>query len=320
VQILPPPSGAPLVPSEMGDHPFVLEFPLHSDTAWPVTNARRLREHRRLTLLLNLLLRGRVACEARQTEHAWVLTELEGPHWISKWVQLSYFGANLGEIVADLHSASEGDCMQVLPSEEYYNSIGGLDGLPLRVPDDLDESICLYKNLSVEHREKFNRALFWLDVASAQWTISMSSSFVSLVSAIESLTDRGEVHHVYCIRCRRYRDHDVPGPAALFRNFFETYAAGESLKKRREEMYSLRSGIAHGGRLMAFDEGRAFGWDPPWSNQQELHRELWSITKIAMRNYLRNPGEPASPANDSFLSTVRSRLRLAKKIFFERKM
>ena len=28
------------------------------------------------------------------------------------------------------------------------------------------------------------------------------------------------------------------------------------------------------------------GWDPPWSTQQDLHRQLWNITRITMCNYL----------------------------------
>ncbi len=50
-----------------------------------------------------------------------------------------------------------------------------------------------------------------------------------------------------------------------------------------------RSGILHGSNLIAFDEGRALGWDPPWAKQNDLHRELWGITQLALRNYLRNP-------------------------------
>jgi hypothetical protein len=68
------------------------------------------------------------------------------------------------------------------------------------------------------------------------------------------------------------------------------------LKKRRDEMYALRSGILHGDQLISFDEGRAFGWDPPWRKQNDLHKELWTITRIAMRNYLLNPGAAKLPA------------------------
>ena len=40
-------------------------------------------------------------------------------------------------------------------------------------------------------------------------------------------------------------------------------------------MYSLRSGILHGGNLMQFDLQLDFGWDPPALNERELHQELW---------------------------------------------
>jgi hypothetical protein len=58
VQILPPPDEAPRAPVGRADHPFILEFPIKASDFWPLTNYRRIREHRNLTLLLNLLLAG----------------------------------------------------------------------------------------------------------------------------------------------------------------------------------------------------------------------------------------------------------------------
>jgi hypothetical protein len=84
----------------------------------------------------------------------------------------------------------------------------------------------------------------------------------------------------------------VPGAGQRFRDFFENYAPGAALKKRRDEIYSLRSSILHGSKLMQLDEGRDFGWDPPGWNEGELHRELWGVTQAALRNWLKNP--PAS--------------------------
>ena len=54
-------------------------------------------------------------------------------------------------------------------------------------------------------------------------------------------------------------------------------------------MYDLRSGILHGSELMAIDQDRDFGWDPFGEEDLELHRELWTVTRIAVRNWLRNP-------------------------------
>ena len=40
---------------------------------------------------------------------------------------------------------------------------------------------------------------------------------------------------------------------------------------------------------MQLDQDLSFGWDPPWWNEYELHRELFGISQIAIRNWLKNP-------------------------------
>ncbi len=59
VQILAPSQSTPKAPVEAADHPFILEFPLQTSTLDFITEHRRLREHRHVTSLLNILLRGR---------------------------------------------------------------------------------------------------------------------------------------------------------------------------------------------------------------------------------------------------------------------
>lgn len=76
---------------------------------------------------------------------------------------------------------------EVNPDEDYAV---GHDGKGLRVPAELDQSICFYLSLSSTNRAKFDRAAFWLDMASRQWSISVSTSLASLVSVIESLIRR----------------------------------------------------------------------------------------------------------------------------------
>jgi hypothetical protein len=39
---------------------------------------------------------------------------------------------------------------------------------------------------------------------------------------------------------------------------------------------------------MQLDQDRAFGWNPPWWNERKLHDELWSLVRIALRNWLKN--------------------------------
>lgn len=285
LQILPPPDDAPRAPVQIADHPFILEFSIMGSDFRRVTNHRRVREHRKLTLLLSVLLAGHTTLQPRRFQHCWANVPREDGRIEIKWVQ-QFYVAKLGNAVIDELSPPAGEQLEEVEPEEYYKDIGH-DGKALRVPGDLDRSICLYLELSPTNRAKFDRATFWMDMASHQWTVSVSSSFASLVSAVESLTDRGGVHQVYCKQCNR--QHEVPGAAERFRAFFEQYAPDAALRSHRNRMYSLRSGILHGSKLMQLDQDLAFGWDPPWWNERELHDELWALTRVALRNWLKNP-------------------------------
>jgi hypothetical protein len=272
----------------MADHPFILGFPVRASDLWPITNYRWMRTHRDLTLLLNILLAGGTSFSPRRTEHFWARVPCGNNAFGEiKWVE-RFFTAELDGVVTDELTLPACEQLEAVEPEAYYAQVGH-DGRPLRVPANLDESICLYFQLSPTNRAKFNRATFWMDMARRQWTISVSSSFASLVSAVESLTVRGTTHRVYCKECDAFSQHEVPGATESFRAFFEKYAPDASLRKRRSQMYELRSGILHGSDLMQLDQDLAFGWDPPWWNERELHNQLWGLTRIAMRNWLKNP-------------------------------
>ena len=286
VQILPAPDDAPRADVESAEHPFILEFPVQVSDLWRLTNYRRMREHRKLTLLLNVLLAGRTNLQPRRSENFWAI-DLSDDSQEIKWVQQFYF-AKLGAVVIDELSPPAAEQLEEVEPEEYYTKVGH-DGKGLRVPGDVDESICLYLRLSTADRAKFDRAAFWMDIASRQWTVSVSSSFASLVSAVESLTDRGTIHRVYCEQCKGSCQHEAPGPTKRFRDFLEEHAPGASLKSRRNKMYRLRSDILHGSDLMQLDQDLAFGWDPPSWDERELHKELWGLMRLAGRNWLRNP-------------------------------
>jgi hypothetical protein len=166
--------------------------------------------------------------------------------------------------------------LEEIEADQYFTAVRGLDGRGLRVPTDLDESICQYQNLHPDRRADFDRAAFWLDSASRQWADSMSASFASLVTAVESLINQSG-----------------KGSSERFRTFLEKYAPGATLAERRRKMYEARSKFLHGSELMTIDQDVAFGWDPPWLNERELHEELWTVTRVAVRNWLRRPPPPA---------------------------
>jgi Apea-like HEPN len=283
VQILPPPDGAPRA-SEMADDPFILEFPIQEAGLWDVTNHRRRREHRRLTLLLNLLLAGTTKFQPDRRRHFWAAVPSDGKLQIT-WVQ-EFFFADLGEIVIDKLSPPIGGKVEELESEKYYREAGH-DGRGLRVPDELDDLIYRYQRLLPADREKLDRATYWMSMARRQWEDSMSASFTSLVSAVEALTEIGIKHNVYCSECGQDRSHDVPGATERFRAFFEQYAPDPGLRARRSKMYAMRSKILHGSDLMQLDQDRHFGCDPPGWGEFELNSELWALTRVAARNWLR---------------------------------
>ena len=293
VQILPAPESAPRA-NEGADNPFILEFPIRDAGRWPttnysITNQRRRREHQKLTLLLNLLLAGTTKFPRQRSRHFWAVRSA-GELKI-EWVQEFYF-ADFGQIVVQELSAQVGEKIGEIESEKYYKEAIGLHGRGLLVPDDLDESICRYQSLPPALQAKFDRAAYWLSMASRQWDDSMSASYASLVSAAEALTpEDGTKHSVYCDKCKENRTHDVPGATEKFWSFFEKYTPDPGLRKRRKEMYGLRSKILHGSDMMQLDQdlSRAIGWDPPWWNEHEMHTELWSLMRTAARNWLRDP-------------------------------
>jgi Apea-like HEPN len=265
VQILPPPDGAPLA-YEGGQNPFILEFPLQEASFFDLNNARRIRAYRKLTQVLNLLLAGNITRFTGRNRSFW--TNISGAEGEYRWVTEFYF-ADFGPIFVDELSPPTGPRLEELPSDNYYGI--GLDGRGMRVPDDLDNSIYRYQHLSPALKAKFDRTAYWMSMASRQWTDSMSASFASLVIAAEALGDKS-----------------VCGATQRFHSFFERYAPDPGLKKRRSDMYNLRSKIVHGSELMLLDQDLSFSWDPPWRKQQTLNWDLWTLTQTAARNWLRS--------------------------------
>src|SRR5438094_507944 len=94
-----------------------------------------------------------------------------------KWVQEWYY-APLDSIVLDQPSPMSAEKLKEIEPEKYYSNIGNVES-GLRLPADLDESICWYLALSLNDRAKFDRATFWLDMTSHQWTISVSAAFAA---------------------------------------------------------------------------------------------------------------------------------------------
>ena len=296
VQILPPPRSAPLPPQMLAEHPFILEFPLRQCSRWPITNHRRLRLHERLSNLLNVLVTQRITTAPRRHEQLWAIVRA-GKTMRTRWAQRSYF-AKIGPIVRNTHASSAKTSIGLVEPSTYYGTLGN-DGQGLRLPADLDVQIFRYLSMSPAQQERFDRAAYWMSMASRQWEVSMSLSFTALVSAVEALTDRGVQHKIHCPDCDKTVSHESPGATERFRAFLAHYAEGTLDKGRQSEIYALRSGILHGSSLITLDFDLAHGWDPPWWNERQLHSDLWRVTSAALRNWLRNLDSPVSAAQNA---------------------
>jgi hypothetical protein len=147
VWILPPPDRAPRAEIEMADHPFILGFPVIASDVWRITNYRWMRAHRDLTLLLNILLAGRTSFSPKRTEHFWARVPSSNNDFGEiKWVE-RFFTAELDGVVTDELTPPACEQLETVEPEAYSAQVGH-DLRPLRVPADLDESICLYFRLS----------------------------------------------------------------------------------------------------------------------------------------------------------------------------
>jgi hypothetical protein len=272
VQILPLPADAPRAPFMIADHPFLLEFPIVESDSGSITNYRRMAEHRRMTYLLNVLLRGSITSLPKRPRHLWVhVRGNEGEFGEIRWVQ-EFFHADFGQIVVGELSSLDAPMMKEVDPKSYYDLVGH-DGRDLEVPSDLDDSIRRYSQLSPADKAKFDRAGYWMTMYSRLWESSFSTAFAALVIAIETLADKTKPQ----------------GPSERFRNFIEQHAPGKALERRRKEMYDLRSQILHGDTLMEMDQDSDFGWAPPEQNDKDLLWELWGLTRIALRDWIKNP-------------------------------
>lgn len=288
IQICAPPANAPLPNELIAENPFVLEFPFVQSGISRIDNYRLGREHCRYCRVLNVILFSHIQFHGIRQKKFWAqLWPKDGqPDSVEyRWVQNGYF-VDIGEVVAEGHSSPSDPLAMVFSSSVYYLP-QTFHGDYLTVPDNLDSLLCNYQSLTLENKEKFDRAAYWFDIAYRQWEISASASYFSLVAAIEALSGKVESDKVKCDQCGIEYKPIASGAIRAFKDFLEKYAQGTGLNGQRNKMYSLRSNIAHGSGLLLLDNEYYFGWDPVSERERDLQWELWRVTKMAMLNWLK---------------------------------
>ena len=288
LQILPAPDRAPRPPVIIADHPFILEFPIKSSSDGFVTNNRAMRRALELTWTLNTLLPIAISRIGPRTQHLWGLVpsdQLEAPRQETvKWVQEYYAIDNLPIQYADFSPQCAERVREIL-HDEYYNSTYIMSDV-LVLPDSLSGMLEKADRLPFVDRRRFLRAVRWFYASRPLHFHLISSCFVALVCAIESLIPELE-QQMICPECKKDRS---PGPTQRFQDFVETYAPTSDPQERNKKwLYKIRSDLAHGRDLLRFDSSP---WD--WSlnttsmNEQEALDQLFRIVRQVVVNWLRS--------------------------------
>ena len=289
LQIIPIPADAPKIePSTLLEkHPAILQFTHVKSTHEHVNQHRRGKRKRELLLVLNTLLGNRISWIDNTGRNEWVWDIPDGD-----MTKYSFQNCQVG--YSPRQSWSERDDLgffvnpewQEIPCEkhaDYYKAQGVLFGDPFRLPDSLETSIVRYEQLSDDESALFLRSAHWLATSSSVFWRSHSLAYVSLVYALEGLMQNA-TKIGQCESCGR--DQFDKSVSKRFREFLEEYRAGLP-KEYVDEIYGLRSAIAHGGGLMPRDrEITGFRFTAEQNKKNDLFRLLQMVCQVVLLNWL----------------------------------
>ncbi len=296
IQILPLPPQAPHPNVLIADHPFILEFRIRKSHDGFVTNNRHMRGRLEWSWVLNALLRRRIKCIGHRSKHLWVWWP-DGPERTPcqaqiKWAQEYYMIDDFVGLKDDFTGATLTEISQV-PHNEYYESLY-LRSNDFLVPDSLSRLLDLAAGTSIETRRRFMRAAQWMYVANPLWDHHISSYYISLIAAVESLAF-SQASPNPCPTCGKDTS---PGPTQRFQDFVERYAPSSDQSERNKKwLYNIRSGLSHGRYLLHVDETP---WD--WSlnttylKQQDAYSQLSQLVQQVIVNWLveQSPSSPVA--------------------------
>lgn len=256
LQIIPVPDNAPNIqPNSLGKHPAILQFTYDKSTDDHVNEYRMKKRRSELLLLLNMLLRNQISwidgTDMGQKEWVWDVPDDHNKTINFTYRQVGYSPVQTWSHRDDLGFFANPDWQKIPrePSADYYRIQGDSSRVTFLLPDSLEKSITRYEQLSDDESALFLRSAHWLAKSSSIFAHSHSLSYVSLVHALEGLIPDAEPNG----RCKSCdRDLFDKSISKRFREFLYDYGAGLP-PKYMEQMYRLRSAIAHGGGLMPRD-------------------------------------------------------------------
>ncbi len=297
MQILPPPPSARLPQMLFAEHPFVLECSVRTSQLPTLQMMRQQRASGLNALLLNALANATILPPALVSRSHWVYDRPvpQTPEGVM-YAQEGYFVQGYPMTTATFTDTASLEPVTVESHADHFTGFGGIDASSptLKVAESLPTLLDVFHSLEAGSQRAFERACYWFGQVAPFRNLSVSAAFDALVQAIEALLpdESGPI----CPECKRPAG---LGPTRRYMDFVENYAPGIDEKDRRE-LYSVRSGIVHGGRLLRGDlpwSGSAL--DASRRHQHDVMMRAYEVTRRCLVTWLaeRSP-EPLPPLLD----------------------
>ena len=263
-QIIPAPQKAKEMYPVLSEKPALIQFVIQSSSHTHVKSYRSQIRSRELLNLLTVLVRGGAFLASNAQRQKCIFEQ----HADIEQDELGFYvNPEWQPIPRKDHSA-------------YYSDFGFSLGDEFHLPDTFEHGIKRYYSLAYEEKKLFQLSAHWLGTSSEVYRISQSLAFCSLVYALEGLLLSAKEKRK-CEECGK--DKSI---SERFRDLLNEYCAGCS-KDDIDQIYSLRSAIAHGGKLMPED---VIGWDTRFTadkNEKDaLFMNLRNVCGIALINWL----------------------------------
>lgn len=293
IQISPPHDAAPRPPVLGAQHPFVLEFPVRPSSDGFITNRRWLQQRIQWIWVLNSLLRAVFYYYGPRYKHFWALTNhrdrptKDDLAWCQEFYLVDGF-----KTFRDRLSAPAAPDLPRVTSDLYYSDKNVSDDLS--IPDNFSDLLAAIHGLSPQLRTRFNRAINLLYVANQHWQNHISSYYVTVIQAIESLLPQ-KTNRKSCPECKR--DISV-GSTRRFRNFVEHYVPDSIVDSSvKAILYKMRSDVIHGHSLFQMDIAPwAHELTPSSLSEMDAYNAAHLVAKNVVRKWLFDPNPPIDHA------------------------
>lgn len=291
-QILPAPIYAPKSDYGLASHAFNLEYSFQKSSHMQINWYRSSKKAKEIILLLNSLLRYGINLKEISSTYEWALV-LKNNEYSCEYVNLGYLGGT-----DDRKKDSNGFTLctnypklEQKETNSYYNSYGISVTDNICLPDNFEQSLKVFEDISQTNQEMFLRASYWTQVAYKTSHISWSVAYSALITSIEVFLPNPKDRCVECNRptskeCCSTCNQPSSGPTKQFRDFVDKYSPGVN-ESARKKLYDIRSTISHGGGLLPGDGiSIGFAFNTETNDAGRNWRLLSQIVQIVQINWL----------------------------------